>query len=140
MEFKVEREYRSDDLYSKKFVSEEPFSIDEIIKLLKEYENDEYKLYRCIISTFSERGHGLFQRYNSAEELEKMHSLPHPSIKLHAIYIDRKTHRYEFEISTAANTTSFRYTISKELENSVNKEIELAEMKKDTTEKTAKIL
>lgn len=128
MDFKVKREYKSENLYEKAFECSQPLDIDSIITILKNYERENTKMYSCKCETFTESGNTVGREYSSIEELQGLYKLPNPSIQVTAIYIDKKTNQYKFDISTANNSNVIVYSISNRIAKSVSKRMELEAM------------
>ena len=128
MGFKERRTVQNEKSYMKEFESDTRLTVDQIIRLLKNYENEDTELYQCIVDTYTEEGNVYHPCYKSSEELDKIKELPNPSMSFHAFYIDKILKKYKFEITTYNNADRVRYYINYKTADNINKEIKKNKM------------
>ena len=130
MKFKETAEINKKGIRGKRYDTDKPLGIDDIIDIIKGYETEDARLFECRCSTFSESGNPMDRNYRSVEQLEAMHRLPNPSISVRAIYVDPKDMSYKFTLGMAANTRGFNYFINEDTEEYIRYTLELDALEK----------
>lgn len=134
MDFINVQDISENGLIAKKYYTDGPIGIDEIISILFSYVDDETTMYECKCRTFTEDGFTRIHRFTTIDELSNMHNFPNPSIGVHALFIDRNTSEYKFNISTAVNTNVIEYSISDRARIYLKKRMELERMEREAAE------
>ena len=124
-------------IHGTSYNTDRPLTVDDIISIIKGYENENTKLFECRCSTFSEAGNPMDCNYRDVEELEALHSLPNPSINVRAIFVDPRDMSYKFTIGMAANTKGMNYFISDKAEEYIRYTLELDAMEREAAEKNS---
>ena len=135
MNFIKTQDIKKDGYTGKQYYADAPIGIDDIIEILSSYNNNQTSLYICNCDTFNDNGSPRVYGLRGIDQLKRMHSFPNPSIGVHAIYIDRKTHEYKFDISTAVNTRIIEYRVSDRVNSYVKRRMELDRMEREAAEK-----
>jgi len=135
MKFIETGEINKRGIHGKSYDTNKPLSVDDIISIIKGYEDETTKLFECRCSTFSESGNPMDRNYRNVEQLEAMHRLPNPSISVRAIFVDPKDMSYKFTIGMAANTRGMNYFVSEDTVEYVRYTLELDAMEKEAAEK-----
>ena len=128
MNFKEKRSFSTDGRQGRVYEADNSFTDDELIKLLTQLETDRAKFFTCYCSTFTESGTTWSPELESLEELQKMKDFPNPSIQVRAVYVNRKTDNYEFDVSTAVNTNVFTIKHDDAMANYIKKQVDMRKM------------
>ena len=131
MNYKEKRSFSSDGRQGRVYESDNSFTIDEIISLLTQLETDRVKFFICYCSTFTESGTTWSPELQSIEDLQQMKEFPNPSIQVRAVYVNRKTNNYEFDVSTAVNTNVFTIKQDDAMANYIKKQVDNKDMNKN---------
>ena len=88
-------------------------------------------MFACYCSTFTEEGLSWNPELQSIEELSKMKSFPNPSIQIRAVFINRNTEEYAYDVTTSVNTNVFTYQIDSKMKEYIRKQVEIRKMIED---------
>ena len=80
MNYKEIRSFTNDRKQGRIYETDDSFTVDRIIELLKIYESDTIKMFACYCSTFTDEELSWNLELQSIEELSKIQSFPNPSI------------------------------------------------------------
>lgn len=122
---------RTDDAYIQRIKLDQSLVMDDIIEIVKQYEKENAKLYRCVVRFLSDYGNLEYKNYYSVEDLKKVHSHSNPVVGARAFYVDPTTDKYKFDISADCNTSTIIYTVSKKMEEIIQKEFDIVKMMKE---------
>ena len=131
MNYKEIRSFTNDRKQGRIYETDDSFTVDRIIELLKIYESDTIKMFACYCSTFTEEGLSWNPELQSIEELSKMKSFPNPSIQIRAVFINRNTEEYAYDVTTSVNTNVFTYQIDSKMKEYIRKQVEIRKMIED---------
>lgn len=106
------------------YKTDNTFDVDDIIKTIKHYEDENAKMFECICQTLSENGHPFRPRYRSIKALENIRDLPDPYVNVKALFVDPKDDSYKFTISMCTNLKDMNYWYSKTDEEYVKEKID----------------
>ena len=135
MDFINVQDISENGLIAKKYYTDGPIGIDDIIDILSSYVDDETTMYECKCRTFTEDGFTRIKVFTKIDELSNMYNFPNPSIGVRALFIDRNTGEYKFNITTAVNTNVIEYSISDRAKLYLKKCMELERMESEAAEK-----
>ena len=90
------KEYEDNMTYEKKFTFDNTIQLNNLIPMLRNYENEKIKMLACHCSSFDEEGSVLNGTYNEIDELEAIKQYPNPSINFSIDFGDRETAMYRF--------------------------------------------
>lgn len=140
MQFKEVRNFSVDGQQGRVYEADDAFTVDRVISLIKQLETERARFYACYCSTFTESGTSWSPEFKSIDKLPEMNNFPNPSIGIRAVYINRTTGVYEFDISTDINSNSFTYQYDESMKDYIQKQIELDKMieakKKENNQET----
>ena len=122
-------------IHGKSYDTDGPLSVDDIISVIKSYEDENTKMFECRCDTFSESGNPYSPCYRNTEILKAMHNLPNPSINVRVIYVDPKDMSYKFSLGMAANTRGMNYFVNPKAEEYIRYTLELDRIKREAAER-----
>ena len=125
-------------IHGTSYNTDRPLTVDDIISIIKGYENENTKLFECRCSTFSEAGNPMDRNYRRVEQLDAMHRLPNPSISVRAIFVDPRDMSYKFTIGMAANIRGMNCLYSEDAVEYVRYKHEIDEMQREAAEKKSR--
>lgn len=128
MNFKEKRSFNENGVQGRVYETDDSFTADRLINLLTQLETDRAKLFVCYCNTFNDDGRTWNPRLYSTEELSQIRSFPNSSLSVRAVYINRETEEYEFEVSTAINSNTFTYKYDQSKKDEVKNDVELRKM------------
>ncbi len=111
MEFKELKRVNKPGYQSVTYKASSPLSIESIIKIFKQNEKGNYKLYYCQTSSYTESGNTKNDEFRSVEEIYQVKDFPNPNIYFDACFIDKKTNKYAFSICTDAGADNVYYIV-----------------------------
>lgn len=105
MELELVREFKKDDYINREYKTNNTIQQENFCELLKTFEDDSTKLYKCSCRTYNDNGYPITPKFKSIEELQK-EDFPNSDILFAARFIDRNTEIYKFSVSAYSNSSS----------------------------------
>lgn len=100
--------------YSKACYLDCGLQVEDIVDLIKQLETEyDAKLIECDCNSFREDGSPKFAAFFNAEDLLDTDNWPNPYVVYCAIFGDKATGEYKFNLSTSINSEIITYSVNK---------------------------
>jgi hypothetical protein len=99
--------------FRRTYTMDESVQIDSIGDVIRGFENEETKMFKCRCQSFDEDGHPLYREYTVIEDIEETKNLPNPYVRFNIEFQDRLTGVYKFDIGAYTDSNLVAYVVDK---------------------------
>ena len=99
--------------FRRTYTLDKSVQIDSIGEIIRGFETEEIKMFKCRCQSFDEYGSPLYRGYMNIEEIIDVKNLPNPSVAFYVEFQDRTTGSYSFDIEADTDSNLVAYVIDK---------------------------